>query len=199
LQRDGRRWLVTDHAGASLGGFDWVISTAPAPQTALLMPTEFAAGAELAKVRMSGCFTLMLGLDHAPHLSASAIRAHHPIVGWIAVNSSKPGRDGPTCLVIHSRNDWADAHIEADRDWITGQMLAGVKELTGVDFSDAPHRDLHRWRYANVETPLGAPFLMDAGLGLAAAGDWCLGGRVECAFQSASRLSQAIAEQLKDK
>lgn len=198
LRREDRRWLLIDKTGASLGAFDWVISTAPAPQTARLMPSEFPPRAELAKVRMSGCFTLMIGLESAPRLNADAIRAHHPVVGWIALNSSKPGRNGPPCLVVHSRNDWADAHMEDDRDWIAGQLLSGVRELTGVDFSDAPHRDLHRWRYANVETPLGAPFLLDAELGLAAAGDWCLGGRVECGFQSASRLSQAITEQLKE-
>ncbi|MBB1251367.1 NAD(P)/FAD-dependent oxidoreductase [Rhizobium sp. G21] len=196
IQPDDRRWLLVDKAGAALGVFDWVISTAPAPQTARLMPSEFSAGARLAQVRMSGCFTLMIGLDRAPELNAEAIRAHHPVVGWIALNSSKPGRDGPPCLVVHSRNDWADTHMENDRDWIEKELLAGVVELTGEDFSNAPHRDLHRWRFANVETPLGAPFLIDAGLGLAAAGDWCLGGRVECAFQSASSLSQAIAKHL---
>jgi predicted NAD/FAD-dependent oxidoreductase len=198
IQRDDRRWLLIDKTGASSGTFDWVISAAPAPQSARLMPSEFSAAAQLAQVRMSGCFTLMIGLDRAPRLNAEAIRAHHPVVGWIALNSSKPGRKGPPCLVVHSRNDWADAHMEDDRDWIAGQLLAGVKELTGEDVSVAPHHDLHRWRYANVETPLGAPFLMDAQLGLAAAGDWCLGGRVECAFQSASRLSRAIATQLRE-
>jgi predicted NAD/FAD-dependent oxidoreductase len=196
LRRDGHRWQLIDKTSASLGAFDWVISTAPAPQTARIMPMEFSAHERLAAVRMSGCFTLMIGLDHSPGLNAAAIRAHHPVIGWIALNSSKPGRQGPACLVVHSRNDWADAHLEEDRAWITSELLAGVAELTGEDFSSSPHLDLHRWRYANVETPLGAPFLMDAELGLAAAGDWCLGGRVECAFQSASRLSQAIAEQL---
>ncbi|MDH6267513.1 renalase [Rhizobium sp. SG_E_25_P2] len=198
LERDDGGWRLIDNKNGTPGRFDWVISTAPAPQTARLMPSQFGHDDALSKVRMSGCFTLMIGLEHAPDFSASAIRAHHPVVGWIALNSAKPGREGPPCLVIHSRNDWADAHIEEDRDWIARELIAGVADLTGHDFSDAPHRDLHRWRYANVETPLGAPFLMDAELGLAAAGDWCLGGRVECAFQSAQQLSWAIAEKLKE-
>ncbi|WP_137155098.1 FAD-dependent oxidoreductase [Rhizobium sp. FKL33] len=198
LRKESGRWLLTDKTDAPSGPFDWVISTAPAPQTARLLPPEFSGADRLAQVRMSGCFTLMIGLDRQPLLEAAAIRAHHPVVGWIALNSSKPGREGPPCLVIHSRNDWADAHMDEDRNWIAHELLAGVAELTGENYSDAPHRDLHRWRYANVEKPLGAPFLIDAELGLAAAGDWCLGGRVECAFQSAQHLSRAVAETLRE-
>jgi predicted NAD/FAD-dependent oxidoreductase len=51
---------------------------------------------------------------------------------------------------------------------------------------------LHGWRYANnTNRDTHQPFI-DTELKLAACGDWCVGGRVEGAFTSAQRLSEAI-------
>ena len=46
------------------------------------------------------------------------------------------------------------------------------------------HGGVHRWRYALVEKPLGESYIWDATLRLGACGDWCLGPRIEAAFNS---------------
>lgn len=189
-------WALSDNEDKGLGRFDLVISTAPAPQTARLMPGAFTGHAVLKTVEMSGCFTLMIGLDGPLELGFEAARIEDPVLSWIAVEASKPGRSDRTALTIHSRNDWAEANLERDRGEVQAEMLQSLKQLLGRDFSTASWIDLHRWRYANVERPAGQPFLFDAALGLGACGDWCLGNRVEAAAESARALSELMIARL---
>lgn len=196
LKRTEGSWSLTDSEGHDLGRFDLVLSTAPAPQTIRLMPEAFSGREALARVRMSGCFTMMIGLDEPLHLGFQAARIEHDVLSWIAVEGSKPGRGEKTALTIHSRNDWAEANLERDRDEVKSEMLASLKRLLGLDFSEAAWLDLHRWRYASVEKPADQPSLFDDALGLGACGDWCLGNRVEAAVESATALSERLITRL---
>ncbi|WP_377274373.1 NAD(P)/FAD-dependent oxidoreductase [Rhizobium sp. R86522] len=196
LAASGDGWVLTDNEDKDLGRFDLVISTAPAPQTIRLMPEAFSAHAALKTVEMSGCFTLMIGLDVPLDLGFDAARIEDSVLSWIAVEASKPGRSEKTALTIHSRNDWAEANLERDRGEIQAEMLQSLKRLLGRDLSTAAWIDLHRWRYANVEQAVGEPFLFDDDLGLGACGDWCLGNRVEAAAESARALSEMLIARL---
>jgi len=196
LKRAEDGWSLTDGEGQDLGRFDLVISTAPAPQTIRLLPEAFSGREALSSVRMSGCFTLMIGLDEPLDLDFDAARIDDAILSWIAIEGSKPGRGEKTALTIHSRNDWAEANLERDRDEVKSEMLASLKRLLGLDFSNAAWLDLHRWRYASVEEPADQPFLFDEALGLGACGDWCLGNRVEAAVESATALSKRLITRL---
>ncbi|MEM7327111.1 MAG: FAD-dependent oxidoreductase [Pseudomonadota bacterium] len=189
-QQDG--WFIETDQGAGLGPFDWVISTAPAQQTARLMPAEFSEMPALDAVRMSGCFALMLGFDAPIALPWQALKSDRGAVGWIAVNSQKPQRGAAFSVLIQSTNVWADAHLEDPRATIQDTLLQAASDLAGTDFAGASHQVLHRWRYASTPEPAGKPYLLDADLGLAACGDWCLGSKVEAAFSSASALADAF-------
>lgn len=196
LNRAENGWSLTDSEGQDLGRFDLVLSTAPAPQTIRLMPEAFSGREPLAGVRMSGCFTLMIGLDEPLHLGFDAARIEDDVLSWIAVEGSKRGRGEKTALTIHSRNDWAEANLERDRDEVKLEMLASLTRLLGLDFSNAAWLDLHRWRYANVDQAAGQPYFFDNALGLGACGDWCLGNRVEAAVESATALSERLITRL---
>jgi predicted NAD/FAD-dependent oxidoreductase len=134
----------------------------------------------------------MIGHNASDRLHFAAARLEDPVLSWIAVDSSKPGRDGKPRLVIHSRNDWAENFLDADHEWVKATMLKALADITGQDFSGALWSDLHRWRFANVDRAIGKPYLFDAETGLAACGDWCLGNRVEAAFESGRSLGQAV-------
>lgn len=196
LKRDEHGWSLTDSEGQDLGSFDLVLCTAPAPQTIRLLPEAFSGREALARVRMSGCFTMMIGLNEPLHLDFDAARIEDAILSWIAVEGSKPGRGEKEALTIHSRNDWAEANLERDRDEVKSEMLASLKRLLGLDLSEAAWLDLHRWRYASVEKPADQPYLFDEALGLGAYGDWCLGNRVEAAVESATALSELLITRL---
>jgi renalase len=50
----------------------------------------------------------------------------------------------------------------------------------------------HRWLYALTATPLGRSHILDAELGLAICGDWCLGNTAQAAFESGRNLAADI-------
>lgn len=189
LERVRGTWTLVDKTGAQLGPFDWVISSAPSVQTAALFPDEFSGRAALDKTEMTGCFALMLGFEAPLGLSWTALKSSTPPIGWMAVNSTKPGRPEPYSILIQSDNEWAETHLEDDPDKVRSALLAAASDHAGTDLSAASHQVMHRWRYAATRTPAGAPFLIDPALNLAACGDWCLGGKVEAAFLSASELA----------
>ena len=118
-------------------------------------------------------------------------------IGWIAVNSSKPGRGAPHTLVVHSDNDWADAHMDDDRDEVIELMLEECSSIIGRNLRDATHRQLHRWRYANADRSPDGAYFLDQADRLAACGDWCIRGRVEEAFTSGNELANALSPLLR--
>lgn len=185
-------WTLMTETGP-FGPFDWVISSAPAPQTETLLPFGPRERQALAKVQMNGCFTLMIRLPETAVIPFAACRVHHPVIGWIAANNSKPDRDPAPALVVHADNGWSDRHLEAPPEAVRDLMLEACESLFPmIAWSDALSIDLHRWRYANVARPLGQAFLLDAERQIAACGDWCLGNRVEAAFLSGAALAEAL-------
>ncbi|MEO0607170.1 MAG: FAD-dependent oxidoreductase [Pseudomonadota bacterium] len=191
LEREPSGWRVIDKMGSHVGPFDWVISTAPAPQSAAVLPDTFSGQEALARVRMSGCFSLMLGFDKPLNLPWDAYKSGDPPIGWITLNSDKPRRNNDPSLLIQSSNEWAETYLEGDPDDISKILLDAAADLIEQDLSDAVHQSLHRWRYAATPQPAGVPFLMDEDLNLAACGDWCLGSKIESAFLSADALARA--------
>lgn len=194
IRRSAGKWRLRGEDGSEVGDFDWVIAATPAPQATDVMPTVFEHRMALRNVRLSGCFTLMLGFAQPLGLTWDAARIHDADVSWIAVNSSKPGRRREHfSLVAQSSNDWADAHIEDAREAVTQHLLSQVSEITGEDAGCAEHIALHRWRYANVSDEAGDLTLVDDNNRLAACGDWCNEGRVEAAFRSAKRVLSRLS------
>ena len=189
LERTDGRWTLITKDGSREGAFDWVVSSAPSVQTAALFPTNFSGQTTLSTVEMVGCFSLMLGFEVPLDLKMEALKSGEAPIGWMAVNSKKPQRPGAFSLLIQSDNRWAEAHLEAKPEFVTGALLEAASDLAETDLSIAEHQVLHRWRYAAVSKSAEIPFLSDPDLQLAACGDWCLGGKVEAAFLSASALA----------
>lgn len=185
-------WQLSAKDGGSHGPFDWVISTAPAEQSAALLPATFAGQNVLGDVEMYGCFALMLGFERPLEVDWQALKSGVPPIGWMAVDSEKPGRSGPCAVLIQSDNAWAEAHLEDNPEQVIAVLLSAGSELAGVDLTPATHQVLHRWRYASTPKPAGMPFLIDEDQHLAACGDWCPGSKVEAAFLSASALADRI-------
>lgn len=191
------RWRLMSETQEPLAPFDWVVCTAPAPQTAALLPLDPDDAKALEDVRINGCFTLMLPLQEGFTLPFSAAQVEHPVLSWIAANHTKPQRSDTPTLVVHSNNGWADAHLDTELDDVKAKLVAALLNIVpSLPPQAIEGAILHRWRYANVEKPLGRPFLMDADRHIAACGDWCIGNRVESAFQSAAALAEALLPEL---
>ena len=184
-------WDISFEDGSRESGFDGVISTLPPAQAKEVLPRCFTRMTAVKSAEMHACFCLMVGLGAPMDLKWESLRVKNLPIDWIAVNHAKPGRSKTLgSLVVHSEAAWSDKHADADRDWVQNIMLETTSSLMGVDLFDAPHIALHRWLYASSKSSPEQYCL--AGEGIVAAGDWCLGGRVQGAWLSGRAAAREI-------
>lgn len=200
LQQHNGKWRLLDDQGAELGEFDWVISSAPLPQTEALLPF---APETWAYFGMLPCYALMLKVNDSELPVWDAAKVNDSPLRWIAFNHRLPGRNRELgAVVAHSTADWAATHLEDCQDTVRNQLTAEFCALTGVSPQAVQEAQLHRWRYALAtevtKNELGhdpSGYVLDNERKLAACGDWCLGGRVEAAFTSAHQLAARLKQQ----
>ena len=172
------------------GPFSAVLVTVPAPQAIDLLPDVAPA---LAGVRYAPCWTVMAAFD-APLPLPDTLRPEGHAIGWAARDSSKPGRDAATeCWVVQAAPAWTRAHLERWAEEIVAPLLAELATLAAAPLPAPRYAAAHRWRYSLLEAPLGQPCLWDATRRIGLAGDWCLAGRAEAAWESGAALAAAVA------
>jgi len=188
----GNGWRLDLPKGAAL--FDRVVITAPAAQAAALLPAGHALAAQIAAARHDPCLTLMAAFPADTPRPFVAEADEHAPLSWIAQDSAKPGRPEGAAVawVAQAGPDWSRAQLELAPEDIAARMLPLLAARIGVDAGRAVHAVAHRWRYARVAQALGLPFLRDAGGRVYAGGDWCLGARVEAAWQSGTAIAADI-------
>lgn len=193
VRGDSGQWQVFDSLENSLGSYDIVISTAPPRQTeALFQDCGFSETPALAHAEHLPCFSLMLGFDTDLQLPFDLAVVKNSCVALIANDGTKPGRSSARSLLVHADNAWARANLEEPSEQVEERLLTETLSLTGLSEASISYRSLHRWRYAKTEKALEREFLLDREEGLAACGDWCLGGTVESAYLSGYRLGVAL-------
>lgn len=196
-QKHDGRWLLHDKDGGLLGEYDLVISTAPPVQTINLFKEALPAAAPLREARLQGCYALMIGFNKRWDGSWIAARVRDNPLKWISINSTKPGRDSTvTSIVAHSRNDWAEEHIDDDVGAAQAYLLQQFEAVTGLSTAEAAYISTHRWRYAIVAETQGAGFYLDLEQGLAATSDWAATSRIEEVFINAQGLANELAAHL---
>jgi renalase len=73
---------------------------------------------------------------------------------------------------------------------VKAKLLKAFAEVTGIRAAPS-YAQAHRWRYAKTDRALGVSHLWHAQAGLGVCGDWCIGHRVEDAFNSGLALALA--------
>jgi predicted NAD/FAD-dependent oxidoreductase len=197
VTREQAQWHLMDDQGNSLGRYDWLISAAPVQQAVDLLPESFAFYPQMKSVEMKACFSLMLGFEHPLAVDFDAAFVKGEDISWISVNSSKPNRNEAFCLLVNSTNQWAEEHIDDDRDDVVHYLCEQVSAIIGHDVTRASHKAIQGWRYANIEEQANEPYYIDANQQLAVCGDWCIEGRVEAAFISGFQLANQLLQKIK--
>ena len=185
-------WELFDDKLNNLGEFDWVISTAPANQSAEILPKYFKYHNDLVNIKMLGCFSLMLGFKKALPLLWDAALVRDSDISWVSVNSSKPGRSKSFSMLIHSTNAWAEKHLSDNYQNVMSFLNKETSHIIGYDTSQADHIDIHAWRYANIGKQTKPNLLIDYENRLASCGDWLIQGRVESAFEAGLMTAKEI-------
>ncbi len=196
LSQSGVSWYIVDASGTRYGPFEQVVVTAPAPQThALLAAHKPSFAASLAAVTMRPCIAAMVVLERRPDVVWDAAFVNDdPVLSWVARNTSKPGRATHECWVLHATPTWSARYLEAELQTLAPLMVEALCSVLDTPAS-VRHATAHRWRFAipdSAASPGGEAALYDAQLALGAAGDWCVGGRVEGALLSGMAVADRI-------
>lgn len=199
LTRGAMGWSVstTDGMAATDGNgvFAGVVVAVPAPQAVPLLASAGCTWDGATRATYAPCWALMLGFAARTTLLQDRLHPEDATIAWIARDSSKPGRDaGGDAIVVHATPGWSREHLEETPERAGAALQARFRELTG-ETADASFVAAHRWRYALVAEPVGEPFFWDPSARLGACGDWCIGPRVEAAFDSGDGLAGAIIGQ----
>lgn len=196
LERAGQGWMLRDTGGVVYGPYDGLVLTPPAPQSLDLLGQYADCFPELRTIRYSPCWTLLAAFN-SPLQATPLTRSTNGIFGWIAKNSSKPGRDGTTeTWVAQVNSDWSQQELELDKNEMSGKLLAHLFEQLSLPVRSTVYTAAHRWRYARVEHPAGQAFAYDDDLKIGLAGDGMLGGRIEAAYESGRLLALHLLEGL---
>lgn len=176
------------------GPFEHVVLAVPAPQALELLPPHVDFEGQIRGIQMLGCHTLMLGYLQQNDIETDWHCAFFDdaLLGFAAFNSQKPGRGGGMSLVVQSRHDWSQAHIEDELEGVGGLMGRRFQDLTGLSPAADGYYRLHRWRYASAKQPAGFKYFYDDAMKVSAIGDWCLGSKVEDAFTSGYSLAEHL-------
>lgn len=196
MSKRENKWHLCSEDDQEFTNFDWVIVTTPIYQALDILPQDFEHRQNLQSITMKACYALMLGFESPLSLEFDCARIVDSPIGWISVNSAKPSRSGGYSLLVQSTNDWADEHIDDNRDEVLEYLCQKTSQTIGHDVSKATHKALHGWRYAYAEKRGGQTHFVDKNCSLALCGDWCIEGRVEAAFSSGFALAKALENQL---
>lgn len=189
IGRDAAGWRLTAGSGAEHGPFAAVAVTFPAPQVAALFDASGFALSGVETAAYAPCWSLMLAPDaESPE---AVIEPRDGPIGLIARGSTKPGRPAGGGLVVHATPEWSRAHLEDPREAVAVALTGALGDHLGTTLHPT-YVVAHRWRYAQVEDTAGRACLYDTDLRLGAAGDWCLGPRIEAAHDSGLALAEAI-------
>lgn len=172
--------------------FDRVICTVPAPQVIALIGADHPLAAPVQVVEMVPNLTLMFALPADAPIPFASHRAPDGVISWLACDSTKHGRPGPTCWVAQAGEAWSRAHLELTKEEIATKMLPMACRLIGADPDQATYVAGHRWRYAMAAKPLGQDYLQQDGLFIG--GDWALSDRAEGAWRSGLAMAKAVLD-----
>lgn len=199
-------WTLRCVDGQRFGPYDAVGLTAPAVQSGALLETAEEGEirpfitdlrGQVESVELEPCWAVMVAFEEPLAVEADGAFVEDSPLSWIARDSSKPGRPaaaaGVDAWVLHASALWSREHLEEEREAVLARLLEALDDaLGGPGLPPAIYQTAHRWRYALPPQPLADACLSSPRAGLAVAGDWCGGPRVEGAFLSGLALAEAL-------
>jgi len=187
-------WTIVTEANETVGPFDTLVVTLPAPQAAALLGSHHF-GTVASNVKMTACWTIMAAFKSRIEVPWDGAFVHDSPIAWAARNCSKPGRERETdCWVLQASAEWSAAYLEVTADIAARDLLEAFASVVGGHLPPQRYVAAHRWRYGQCSKPDGRNTLFDPEIGLAVCGDWLADGRIEGAFLAGIKAADAIRE-----
>ena len=201
-ETDGQ-WGLLDGEGRVLGTYDAVLLTCPPEQAQRLTADILSRPFEQSATTMRAVWTVMAGFQRPVKTGFDGIVMDGEPLAWAARNSSKPQRDDvPETWVLHAASDISEQFLDHPREEVIGDLLAAFEHWLDAPLPQTSYTTAQRWLYANAEGPAVSGddiSFLDAGLGLALAGDWLNPPQlpffgIQSAWQSGPHAGQRLAQ-----
>lgn len=196
LERRQEGWALKGEDGAVFEQvFDAAIFAIPAPQVVQLLGPITPSWLKVAlSAEMLPCWAVMATLIENQATPFDAAFVNTGPLAWIANNASKPGRLASPIWTLHATAAWTSAHLNDEPEEVIKVVVDAFQKITQLKVAEAI---AHRWLYAKAQPESDQTYLWDAGLQLAACGDWLCGANVEGAWRSGQACAEGIIQAAK--
>ena len=188
IKKQNDKWNLYDQNKRSYGSYDWVVLSLPAQQSLELITEKISFYPLIEKIKMKGCFSLMVGMSEPLNLDYDAALIENEDIAWFAVNNSKPSRMNNNCLLINSSYEYASKNINTSKDKVLRHLLNISSKFINNDLLKSNIIKIHEWRYVEAKCSPKEDYFIDHKKKVAVCGDWFINSRVEGAFLSANEL-----------
>ncbi|MBV2128837.1 NAD(P)/FAD-dependent oxidoreductase [Arsukibacterium indicum] len=204
-QTEAAGWYLFDQHNNSFGPYQALILTLPPVQLQTLLATTFMPAepgysdihqliTQLQPQVLLPCWAVSLQLAAPIATAADAIFVKEGNLSWLARQNSKPGRvNKADNWLVHFSAQSTAVHLRAEPQELVALAKAEMELIFQQTFT-VSNATTHRWLYAQIN-PAVSQIKPDyhAGLKLAFAGDWMLGGRVENAYLSGVAAAREVS------
>jgi predicted NAD/FAD-dependent oxidoreductase len=173
--------------GRTLGNYDCVICSVPAPQAIPMLDALPLLRERLGEVRYRPIWSFLMRWDGGP--AADVIKFDDHLLN-LAVRQTS---DGPGLWAVHSSHEFAETYLEASEMEASNRAASALMGLLGLRWPVEIEAS-HLWRFALPETTAGGFWVGDRENRVALIGDGVAGAGVERAWESGTRLAQAILQ-----
>jgi renalase len=173
--------------GRVMGDYDCVICSVPTPQAIPLLDALPLLREGLGKVRYRPVWSFLMRWEGGP--AANVIKFDDHLLK-LAVRQPS---DGPGLWAVHSSHEFAETYLEASIEEASTRAASALMGLLGLPWPVEVEAS-HLWRHARPETTVGGFWLSDRENRVALIGDGIAGAGVERAWESGTRLAQALVQ-----
>jgi len=199
LVRNKGRWKLVSDSGDQFTDYDWVIVSAPAEQSRVLLNGHTPIAEQISSELLEPCLALVIATTGPVPKAVQGIFGDST-VGWVSRLSAKPQRTKDVAYddlwLLHFSSQWSADYDPIAAEDIVPTGLEWLQHAIDTLPNQNQQKPLklvnhcqHYWRFArmakNAQQP---PTLIDRTNHLAAIGDWSHGGRIEGAYLSALHL-----------
>jgi renalase len=190
-------WQLFNDGDSLLGCWPQVVIAVPAPQALALLRKQTPLAEAIGSVKMEPCWVTAVRSKNKLTDQADVAAYQDPMVHRVIHNSAKPGRRNTNVYLVQATKSWSIVHLEETAETIGNHLQKRFDQLVSSN-GNSEILFSHRWRYAFTKSALNRPCLWDAELSLGVCGDWCLGRRVEDAWQSGADLAVQMLKHYKE-
>lgn len=173
--------------GQTHGDYDCVICSVPTPQAVPMLESLPLLRERVRDVRFRPVWSFLMRWDGGP--AANVIRFDDHLLS-LAVRQIA---DGPGLWTVHSSHEFAETYLEASEMEASNRAASALMGLLGLPWPVEIEAS-HLWRHAQPADAAGGFWVSDRESRVALIGDGIAGEGVERAWESGTRLAQALIQ-----